>query len=152
MEVPAIRKHKLQFVSLFYLDIFIHSSSMQALIIKRKEVMERRAKMHSTHCLKISFSIWCKIAIENRFLKLNFFNKWIFNRNFTAMNENVQVKKWHKMQFLLFYGGDLHIPGESTRKPHPLCMFLALSLRIYYLDLRNLCWNNNIFLWKIQKI
>ena len=55
MEVLAIGEQKLHFVSLFYLNVFIHSSSMQAPIIKRKEATERGAKMHGTHCLKIPF-------------------------------------------------------------------------------------------------
>ena len=35
------------------------------------------------------------------------FDDW--SLHWGAMNENVQVKKWHKMQFLLFHSGDLHI-------------------------------------------
>ena len=87
MEVHAIRGQKFHFVSLFYLDVFIHSSSTQAPIIKWKEAMERSAKMHSTHCLKIPsiFFICCKIAIENwaKFFKKSDFQS-IFNSNFTA--------------------------------------------------------------------
>ena len=52
---PRHKRAEIAFCVTFYLNIFIHNSSMQALIIKRKEVMERRAKMHSTHCLKIPF-------------------------------------------------------------------------------------------------
>ena len=55
MEALGITEHKLEFVSLFYLNVFIHSCSMQASIIKRKEPTGRGAKTHSTHRLQIAF-------------------------------------------------------------------------------------------------
>ena len=55
MEATAIRQQNFHFVSLFYLHVFIHNFWMQTPIIKWKVALERRAKTHLTHCLKIIF-------------------------------------------------------------------------------------------------